>query len=404
MKPSPVRGRPLRELLYRLRTEGDTPGRLAGAVGVGVLIGCSPFYGFHLALCVVFARLFRLNQLLTYLAAHISLPGLAPFLVLVEIQAGRLLRGAPLLALRPADLRQIDPWQFAADLLVGSAVVGAVLAVAFALPTLHIARQWRKAPEIHALLERTAYRYLDAGLFHWEFVRGKLRYDPVYFSLLRTGLLPPEGRLVDLGCGRGLLLALLQTAREQAGPYPEGWPPPPRLDLHGIEGSPKIAEVARKALGEEARIDTADLRNAEIPPARVILLLDVLHYLPAVAQEDLLARIAAALEPGGLLLVRDADAAGGWRFTATRLQERLCALARLHWRQRFHYRSQAEWLALLEKNGLAATAKPMAQGTPYANVLMIGRKPTPAAPPSPADLPAECAAGPRPRPFPGRGP
>jgi len=53
--------RRLRELLYRLRTEGDTPGRQAGAVALGVLIGCSPFYGLHLALCVVFARLLRLG-------------------------------------------------------------------------------------------------------------------------------------------------------------------------------------------------------------------------------------------------------------------------------------------------------------------------------------------------------
>jgi uncharacterized protein (DUF2062 family)/SAM-dependent methyltransferase len=366
----------IRELLYRLRTEGDTPGRVAGAVGVGVLIGCSPFYGFHLALCILFAKIFRLNQLLTYLAAHISLPGIWPLLVVGELQVGRLLRGAPLLSIRPDDLRHLDPWQFAADLLLGSALVGAVLAIAFALPTFWIARKRRKAPEIHALLERTAYRYLAAGMFHWEFVRGKLRYDPVYFSLLRSGALPEEGRLIDLGCGRGLLLALLRTAREQAerGEYPQGWAAPPRLGLHGIEGNRKIAEVARQALGAEARIDATDLHDAQVPPARVILLLDVLHYLPAAAQEHLVVQIAAALEPGGFLLLRDADAAGGWRFTATRIQERLCALARRHWRQRFHYRSQVEWMELLERNGLTASAEPMAQGTPYSNVLIAGRK------------------------------
>jgi uncharacterized protein (DUF2062 family) len=369
-------GKAIRELLYRLRTEGDTPGRVAGAVGVGVFIGCSPFYGFHLALCILFAKIFRLNQLLTYLAAHISLPGIWPLLVLGELQAGRLLRGAPLLSIRPDDLRHLDPWQFAADLLLGSTAVGIVLAVALAAPTFWIARKRRKAPEIHALLERTAHRYLATGMFHWEFVRGKLRYDPVYFSLLRDGALPEEGRLLDLGCGRGLLLALLRTAREQAeaGEYPHGWAPPPRLDLHGIEGNRKIAEVARRALGAEAQIDATDLRDVQIPSARVILLLDVLHYLPAAAQESLVAQIAEALEPGGFLLLRDADAAGGWRFTATRIQERVCALARRHWRQKFYYRSKAEWMELLERNGLAASAEPMAQGTPYSNVLIAGRK------------------------------
>ncbi|HBL30491.1 MAG TPA: hypothetical protein DD490_26955 [Acidobacteria bacterium] len=377
MKPPISRARRFRELLYRLRTEGDTPGRLAGSVALGVFIGCSPFIGLHFLLCVLFARLLRLNQILTFLAANISLPMIWPFLVIGEIQLARFLRGAPFLSLRPADLGQVDLWHFAGDLLLGSLVGGALLAAAFALPTWWFARRRRRCPRIQALLERTAFRYLASGMFHWEFVRGKLRYDPVYFALLQSGALPAEGRLLDLGCGRGLLLALLLTAREQAetGEYPADWPPPPHLDLHGIEGSHGIVDVARAAVGGEARLDARDLRdNPELPPARVILLLDVLHYLPATAQEELLARCAAALEPGGLLLLREADAAAGWSFTATRVQERLCALARRHWRQRFHYRPQAEWMQLLESHGLTASAEPMAQGTPYANVLVVGRK------------------------------
>ncbi|HWM94266.1 MAG TPA: DUF2062 domain-containing protein [Thermoanaerobaculia bacterium] len=368
--------RRLRELLYRLRTEGDTPGRQAGAVALGVLIGCSPFYGLHLALCVVLARLLRLNRGLTYLAAHVSLPGLWPLLVFGEIQVGRWLRGGGRLPIRPAELRQLDPWQFGVDLLVGSLVVGVALAIPLALLTWRAARARRREPAIHDLIEETAYRYLESGMFHWEFARGKLRHDPVYLQLLRRGLLPPEGRLLDLGCGRGILLALLVTARERLarGVYPEGWAPPTAMELYGIETGLKAATAARQALGPEATIVVGDLQDAQLPPARAVLLLDVLHYLPAPAQEELIARVAGALEPGGLLLIRDADAAAGWRFTATRVQERACALARRHWRQRFHYRSAAEWRRLLESAGFAVDVEPMGMGTPYANVLLAARR------------------------------
>jgi uncharacterized protein (DUF2062 family)/SAM-dependent methyltransferase len=394
-----------RELLYRLRTEGGSPGRIAAAVGLGIFIGCSPLYGFHLLFCFVFAKLFRLNRALTYLASHISLPGLLPFIFVLEVQIARWMRGAPLLSFHLRTftrtrqpeldwhlflhwhqllrwLRHLN-WHLLTDALLGSIPLGLVLAVAFAVPTYRIALRRSREPERNALIEETAYRYLGTGMIHWEVVRGKLRHDPVYFHLLRPGALPgasplhPAGRLLDLGCGRGILFSLLLTARAQAerGAYPLAWGPPPRhLSFHGIEGRPKTADAARHALGSEAHIETADLRTAPLPAADTVLLLDVLHYLPAGAQEDLLARIAAVLSAGGHLLIRDADASAGWRFTATRLQERFSALARRHWRQRFHYRGRAEWTGLLEALGFEVIDKPMGQGTPYANVLLTARR------------------------------
>src|SRR5215210_4987832 len=180
--PSPSKGRRFRELLYRLRTEGGTPGRQAAAVALGVFIGCSPFYGFHLALCVILARLLRLNRALTYLAAHVSLPGVWPLLVFGEIQVGRWLRGGGRLPFRPSQLRQLDPWQFGVDLLIGSAVVGVAPAIPFALLTWRAALSRREDPAVHDLIEATAYRYLESGMFDWEFARAKLRRDPVYLQ------------------------------------------------------------------------------------------------------------------------------------------------------------------------------------------------------------------------------
>jgi len=367
----------LRELLYKLRTEGTSPGKQAGAVVLGVLIGCSPFYGLHLALCLLFARLFRLNPGLTYLAAHVSLPGLWPFLVLAELETGRRLRGQSYLQIHVADIRKIGLGQVGVDLLLGSAVIGAVLAVILGSLTFWAARRRQLHPDIAALREETARRYLDTGMLQWEFVRGKLRYDPLYFNLLRRGFLPSGGRLLDLGCGRGIVFSLLLAAREieMRGLYPAGWEPPPRnLTLYGIEGRPKTAETAREALGDQAEIETGDLRTAVLPNANAILLLDVLHYLPAGDQEKLLAKTAAALLPGGVLLIREADADAGRRFTATRLQERFSAVLRGHWRQRFHYRSVEEWSALLAQQGLAVEVQPMGMGTPYANVLLAARR------------------------------
>jgi uncharacterized protein (DUF2062 family)/SAM-dependent methyltransferase len=366
----------LRDVLFKLRTEGISPEKQAGAVAVGVLIGCSPFYGFHLLLCLLLARLLRLNPALTYLAAHISVPGLWPLLVLAELETGRRLRGESYVQVHFAELRHLGLRQIGGDLLLGSAVIGGLLALALGFLTFRAAKRRQLRPEIEGLIEGSAAAYLDSGMLHWEFVRGKLRHDPLYFNLLRQGLLPPAGRLLDLGCGRGILFALLLAAREKAdqGRYPPGWASPPSLSFHGIEGRAKTAAVARRALAGEAEIETADLRTAPFPAAEAVLLLDVLHYLAAEDQEALLAKAAAAVEPGGVLLLREADAGAGWRFTAIRIQERFSALLRGDWRQRFHYRGAAEWGEIVRVRGLTVDTRPMGMGTPYANVLLAARR------------------------------
>jgi uncharacterized protein (DUF2062 family)/trans-aconitate methyltransferase len=371
-------GRAFAELVYRLRTEGGSPARQAWAVAAGVFIGCLPLYGLHLALCLAAGRLFGFNRIKAYLAAQLNNPLTAPFLVAAEIGAGRLLRGGSLAGLAPARLAERGAAGVGLDLALGSLAVGTVLGAALGAATWLTLRGRRRPAAVEALIEAAARPYLAAGVFHWEMVRGKLRYDPVYLDLLRWGALPDGGQLLDLGCGRGILFGLVAAARTAAarGELPAGWPDPPmNATLHGIEARPRIAAAAAAALAGAATIEAADLTAAPLPPARAVLLLDVLHYLPAAAQERLLARAAACLEPRGVLLMREADAAGGARFLATRAAERLCALARGHLRQRFRYRAAAEWRALLAAQGLAvAPASPLSAGA-YANVLLEARKP-----------------------------
>ncbi|MEN6631771.1 MAG: DUF2062 domain-containing protein, partial [Candidatus Polarisedimenticolia bacterium] len=54
------------EMVFRMRTDGATPGRQAAALAVGVFIGCTPLFGLHLGMCLVAARLFRLNVVTMY--------------------------------------------------------------------------------------------------------------------------------------------------------------------------------------------------------------------------------------------------------------------------------------------------------------------------------------------------
>lgn len=232
-------------------------------------------------------------------------------------------------------------------------------------------------PQHKALLDAAAHPYLGADVFDRRFARNKLRFDPVFFALLRGGLLPDRGTLLDLGCGRGLLLALLIAARDQfhRGQWPPGWPPPPmNLTLQGIELNPDHASVAQRALINQAQVTPQDIRDAAFPPCSAIVLLDVLIYLEARDQVRVLERAAAALEPEGLLLVRDADAGAGFPFRVTRWSVRLQEILQGHLRNRLHYRSALQWAGLLESLGFSVGVESMSAGTPFANMLFVARK------------------------------
>jgi len=218
-----------------------------------------------------------------------------------------------------------------------------------------------------------ARRYAPAGRFATRYALGKLHHDPVFAAILAQGLIPDRARLVDLGCGQGLLFAMLAAAVDayEAGSWPADWPAPPRPEsMLGFDVLPRTVELARRALGSRAHVVHADLRALELPVCDAIAVIDVLHYVDAGAQEIALAKCAATLRTDGVLLLRVADAGAGWRFTATRIADQMATLARHRSWPSLHCRTIADWIALLERNGFAVQPQPASAGTPFCNALL----------------------------------
>lgn len=360
-----------RRTFYDLRTEGQGPGREACAIGVGVFIGCSPFYGFHLLLSWLCGRLLGLNRLKVYLAANISNPIVAPVLLLAELQTGAWLRTGAFLPLTLEAVRTISPWQFGADLLLGSAVVGGVLGGVGGLATYLALRGHHRDPLFDTLARRASDRYVGTSITAWEFARGKLRGDPLYREVLFAGWLPSGGRLLDIGCGQGLMLALLAEAEHmyREDGMPSGVRVPRFERMAGIELRAHRARLARTALGPDADVLESDARKMAPGANRAVLLFDVLHMMSEAEQDALLTAAVSALEPGGVILVREADASAGWGFAAVRLGNRLTALASGAWRQPLSFRTVAEWRECFSRHGLEAEGTPTGTGTPFANHL-----------------------------------
>lgn len=232
---------------------------------------------------------------------------------------------------------------------------------------------------IRKLVDEAAAPYRAAGRFAWHFARGKLGGDPAFAGLLAHGLIDDRARLLDIGCGQGLLAAWLRAARtlHGRGEWPAAWPAPPQaLSIHGIELMPRDVERARQALGTLdncATFTCGDMCHTDFGKADVAVILDVLHYVNIAAQSDVLRRVRDALLPDGRLLLRIGDAAAGLPFRLSFWVDHVVSFTRGHGRVRMHCRSLAEWHAALSELGFAVTSMDMHEGTPFANVLLIAK-------------------------------
>jgi uncharacterized protein (DUF2062 family) len=374
----------IRRRFQGLRTEGAGARRETAAVALGVFIGCLPLYGLHLTICWLVGYVLGLNRLKMYLAANVSNPFVAPWLVVAEVQAGAWVRRGTFHPVTREYIASTSVWAFGIDALVGSLFVGAVLAVLAAVATYSLVRGSGQDRGFADLVRRTSDRYVGISITAWEFARGKLRMDPIYRATLSPDVLVSGGSLVDVGCGQGLALALLTEARcaLDAGTWPVDWPPPPRFDrMIGIELRRRVAKIARAALESDAEVIVADVRTLSLNPFRAVLLFDVLQLLAPDEQEALLAEMTARLEPGGVILVREADASADSRFTLVRLGNRLKLLVSGSWRQPFHPRSAVEWTACFARHGLRSDASPMGTRL-FANIMFrLIREPAASAPP-----------------------
>jgi uncharacterized protein (DUF2062 family) len=268
-------------LLHRYRTEGNTPIRQAFSIGLGLYIGASPFIGFHLLLIIFFGWLFGLNRLKAYLAAHISMPVIAPVLYATEIQIGAWLRTGHVYS--TAMLGEIRLQGLALDVLIGSVVVGGVLALAGTIVTYAVmSGRGRDPHEVRLVDARPTIphrRFVHVGVCirSW-------KWTPSIWASCGTGRCR-QGILYDLGCGQGLMLSLLSAARDRygAGDWPAGWPPPPSASSCEASSCARASPNGRKssAVWRPSKPRPLRLVTAAVPAA---LLVDVLHLMPVDAR------------------------------------------------------------------------------------------------------------------------
>lgn len=221
------------------------------------------------------------------LAALRDFAGLAPSPVLLN----RLHRAAPLAARIGARAPRLDDPDWAA-------LLDAV--------TVPETRMFRAAPQLAAfrsqvlpgLVARAGpgpLRLVSAGCATGE--------EAWTLAMLAAGA-APRWQVQGLDLSRPALEAA-ERARYHRGP-PDALREVPAADRAALHLRDDSFEPA-PALREHVRFTHANLLEAEIPPAEAILCRNVLIYLTEAARAQVLARLVAALRPGGVLLLGATD-------------------------------------------------------------------------------------------------
>jgi uncharacterized protein len=123
-------------------------------------------------------------------------------------------------------------------------------------------------------------------------------------------MIPRKASIVDIGCGYGYMSYILGFVSSER-------------TILGIDYDQAKIELAQNCISKTDAIEfvSADAAEYPLPQADVFILSDVLHYLSDEKQDQLVEKCMSQLNPGGKILIRDADSDLSKRHRGTRYTE-----------------------------------------------------------------------------------
>ena len=160
-----------------------------------------------------------------------------------------------------------------------------------------------------AIYSRIMHNFIFKGPVEEWYLRVKIRMEGNYELFDR--IVPRRARITDIGCGFGPLCYMLaQTSADR--------------DILGIDyDDDKIAVAQHGWLRQHChlRFEQANALEYPLPQSDVFIMNDMLHYMSAEHQTQLIHKCVAALADGGQIIIRDGNTEEQSRHRLTRFTE-----------------------------------------------------------------------------------
>ena len=158
--------------------------------------------------------------------------------------------------------------------------------------------------------------YLLRNLQHWR------PYICPYENLIQQ--VPPESRVLDIGCGAGLFLGILAASHRISGGV-------------GFDASSKsisLAHTMTNSLPTLHGVEFFHLNAKDKWPQgefNLVSLIDVMHHVSPHEQQNVFMQAAGQLSPGDKFLYKDIANRPQWKATANRLHDLLVVQEVIHY-------------------------------------------------------------------------
>jgi 2-polyprenyl-3-methyl-5-hydroxy-6-metoxy-1,4-benzoquinol methylase len=176
---------------------------------------------------------------------------------------------------------------------------------------------------------------------------------------------PSSGRVLDFGCGHGvaaLYLAITSPGREITG-----------VDVDGDKL--RDGRTAADRAGLPVRFEQVPVDYRPVGEWDAITVVDVLYLLGEDAALDVVDAAAAALAPGGVLVIKEIDVRPRWKYWLAVAQELAATkVLRITEGGRVHFLPPKQIAERLVKAGLQVEEKPLHRGRLHPHHLIVGRK------------------------------
>ncbi|KKU52138.1 MAG: hypothetical protein UX74_C0015G0010 [Parcubacteria group bacterium GW2011_GWA2_47_10b] len=198
--------------------------------------------------------------------------------------------------------------------------------------------------------------YPNARGFAKFVLRWRPRITPIEEVFRRV---PPADRVVEMGCGRGMLSVLLSVSGRVK-------------NILGIDVSESAISVAKDAARTlNTGIDFCHVSSfADWPQDTfdVVLCIDTLHHIPPEEQREFMRRLGGLCAHGGTLILEDIPPFPWWRRCINTLHDLVISKQLVHYR---HPKEIAEWF---QSEGFAISEEILFARLWYGYYLFVARK------------------------------